>query len=344
MVSCKHSGHNHLSARYEDAVKPEVASKQVPLGERAKIRVRVPIPVCRSVADGSDSCVRSWRWFPFVPMLVSSIRAGLAQEVSQWCATSILLAMTLAGSFSEPPAGLRWQCTGCRRSAETWREGHETPAARRENRWRHAHRHARPLPRVPARGRGGRCTRRAGGVHEPGRDPGEVRARRDHRLRPDLRRPRPNHRRHADDAVHRGGTAARVGARIAARHHQLSRGHLARLPALAGHPGRAVAGRAAPGARDGLALSAARAARSARARKHLPLGVARDAVGRGLRHQRQQGLRGRDARGARRPVPLEHPGTPLGPGHPPTGLRTGGTHPWPSDRPTQRRRAGRAHS
>ena len=66
------------------------------------------------------------------------------------------------------------------------------------------------LSRVPARRGHRRRARRAGRVHVAHRDPRDVRPLRHHGIHHGIRSQGRHHRRHADDAVHRGGPVARA--------------------------------------------------------------------------------------------------------------------------------------
>lgn len=185
------------------------------------------------------------------------------------------------------------------------------------------------------------CRRRAGRgsrVLDSGRDPGEVRTRGHHLLLQGVRRPRHHHRRHPDDAVHCGGSAARLGPRLRGRH-LLLRGHDGpRIPAVVHHAGRPSAARRAGDDRTvQLAGRAPAVAQPTGTRHHLSRGAPGDHSSGRLGRQRQQGLRrchaggaGRFVRGPRGLVcrrhfrPRDH---------------TRGAHPRPSLRFASRRRS-----
>ena len=155
---------------------------------------------------------------------------------------------------------------------------------------------------------GGAVGRRAGRLHrvqDPRRDPGRVRAGRAARLRHGLQAAGRGHRRHPDDPLHRRGPPAGRAPPPPHPGGQGRGGGLARLPALAGDPGRRGPAPRHP-RRGGLAGPHARPARREGSWRDLPLGAAQGAHGNARgRHQRQQGLRRRDAHrpGGLRPRP-----------------------------------------
>ena len=161
----------------------------------------------------------------------------------------------------------------------------------------------RPRRRLPARRRGRRRARRADRVRHARRDPRAVRPGRPHRLRAVLRAHRRDHRRHPDDAVHRRGAAPRRGpfARTAGIVNVpwiVSRAYLRWLVTQGGPdlPDPEL------GSCDTGWLITHRHLHSPRgAGQHLPVARCAPAAGDHRRaHQRQQGLRRRDARRAGR--------------------------------------------
>ena len=157
-----------------------------------------------------------------------------------------------------------------------------------------------PFPRLSAGRRGGRRFGRSDRVHEPRGDPGPVRSAWRHRLGRRGLAGGIDHRRHADDAVHRRRSAARAGARRAQGHRASTQRGRSRLRPLAPHP------RWAQPALEGgqlrrLAGRPPGAPRSPRARWHLPFCAGCGAGGHSrATAERLEGLRWRDANRAGR--------------------------------------------